>query len=184
MAERPVSSNWGWSLALGVLLIVLGIAAITTPLIATLAVGIMVGWLLLIAGIGQIVSAFGARGWGFLGRLSLGVLYLFIAWQLLTKPIFGTLTLTLLLVGYFVAEGVIKILWAFQLRPDSGWLRLLVGGALPVVLGVMIWLHLPSSAAWAIGLLVGVNLLFSGWTWVTLAIESRRALESSSPSTA
>ncbi|MCI0591173.1 MAG: HdeD family acid-resistance protein [Gammaproteobacteria bacterium] len=171
-----LEKNRGWFLALGIVWIVLGTVAIITPFMATLAIELLIGSLFLIGGIAQLIHVFTGEAWkGFFLHLFGALLALLAGGLLLWYPLGGVISLTLLLVAYFIAEGVSKIILAFQVRPKGNWGWLLFSGVIAIVLAGLIWAHFPSSAAWAIGLLVGINMLFGGWTLVMLAIAARSA---------
>lgn len=177
-ARQHIAEKWGWFLALGIVLILVGIAAICFPLVSTIAAKFFLGWLFLIGGVFLIIHAFSAQGWGgFLWSLLIGVLYLIAGGYLAFFPLTGLLTLAILLAILFVAEGIMEIIMAFRVHPSDGRIWLLLSGIAALVVGVLIFLGLPSSAGWALGLLVGINLLFSGWSYVFLAMSGRRAKE-------
>ena len=176
--RRLIAEKWGWFLALGIVLIVAGLAAIAFPLLGTIAVKILLGWLFLIGGVLMIMHAFQAPGWqGFLWELLVGILYAVAGAYLAFFPLTGLLTLAILLAVMFIIEGVFEVIQAFRVRPHEGWGFLLLSGIAALAVGVLITLSLPSSAEWALGLLAGINLLFSGWSYVFLALAGRRAHE-------
>jgi uncharacterized membrane protein HdeD (DUF308 family) len=177
--RRLIAEKWGWFLALGIVLIIVGFAAIVFPLISTIAAKIMLGWLFLIGGVFMVIHAFSSQGWqGFLWSLIIGILYLVAGGYLAFFPLTGLLTLAFLLIILFAAEGIFEIIMAFRVRPHEGWGFLLLSGIAALAVAVLIALDLPSSATWALGLLVGINLLFSGWSYIFLALAGRRAHES------
>jgi uncharacterized membrane protein HdeD (DUF308 family) len=170
-----LSRNWGWLLALGILMIVLGAVAVAAPVVATIAVQFMLGWLLVTSGIAEGIHAFMVQGWrGFLLELLSAVLYLGVGVLLLVNPMEGALALTIVLAAFLVVEGIFKIIMALRVRDHDGWGWLLASGTLSVVLGVLIWAQRPASGLWVIGLLVGIQLLFTGWSLVMLALAARR----------
>jgi uncharacterized membrane protein HdeD (DUF308 family) len=161
-------------IALGVVLVVLGAAAIGAPIITTIAVKGVLGWLFLIAGIAQVIHAFYSSGWkGFLLNLLIGILYAVVGVWLAFLPLTGIIGLTLLLAIMFVAEGVFKFGLGFQVKPLDGWLWVVFSGVASIVVGALIFLGLPTSADWSIGLLVGINLFLSGVTFLVMAITAR-----------
>lgn len=177
-SKKLIADKWGWFLALGIVLIVAGLAAIAFPLMGTIAAKILLGWLFLIGGVMMIVHAFQAPGWqGFLWELLIGILYAFAGAYLAFFPFTGLITLALVLSVLFIIEGVFEVIMAFRVRPHDGWGFLLLSGIAALAVGVLIALGLPGSAVWALGLLVGINLLFSGWSYVFLALAGRRAHE-------
>jgi uncharacterized membrane protein HdeD (DUF308 family) len=176
--KRLIAEKWGWFLALGIVLIVAGLAAIAFPLLGTIAVKIMLGWLFLIGGVMMIMHAFQAPGWqGFLWELLVGILYAVAGAYLAFFPFTGLITLAIVLAVLFIAEGIFEVIQAFRVRPPEGWGFLLLSGLAALAVGVLITLSLPSSAEWALGLLAGINLIFSGWSYVFLALAGRRAHE-------
>jgi uncharacterized membrane protein HdeD (DUF308 family) len=177
-SRRLIAEKWGWFLALGIVLIIVGFAAIVFPLFATIVAKTFLGWLFLIGGVFMIIHAFSAPGWsGFLWSLLVGILYLVAGGYLAFFPLTGLLTLALLLIILFAVEGIFEVIMAFRVRPHEGWVWLLLSGLAALAVGVLIALDLPGSATWALGLLVGINLLFSGWSYVFLALAGRRAHE-------
>jgi len=174
--RKLITAKWGWFLALGIVLIVAGLAAIAFPFLSTIAAKIMLGWLFLIGGVVMILHAFNAPGWrGFIWELLIGILYLVAGAYLSFFPLTGLVTLAILLAALFIAEGVAEVIMAFQVRPHEGWGWLLLSGIAALAVGVMIGMDLPGSATWALGLLVGINLIFSGWSYVFLALAGRKA---------
>jgi uncharacterized membrane protein HdeD (DUF308 family) len=167
--QTVISEHKGWFYFLGILLIILGVAAIAFPFVTTIAVKIFIGWLFLIGGVLQIVHAFSTRAWSeFLLDLLIGVLYLIVGGWLAFFPLTGIITLTLLLALLFIIEGIVEFGIAFRIRPHSGWVWMLLSGIVAIAVGVLLIANLPSSAAWAIGLLVGINLIFSGFAYLFL----------------
>jgi uncharacterized membrane protein HdeD (DUF308 family) len=126
---EALSRNWGWLLALGILMIILGVIAMAAPVVATIAVQIMLGWLLVISGIAEGIHAFMAKGWrGFLLELLSAVLYLGVGILLLVAPLQGALALTMVLAAFLLVEGIFKIITAFRVRDHRGWGWLLASG--------------------------------------------------------
>jgi len=167
----------GWYIAAAILFIVVGLFAIIEPTVAGLGVALLVGWLLIFGGISHVISAFeggGARR--VLFQILAGVVFLLGGYYLLSHPLMALGTLTLLLAAVILVEGVCEIVTYFRLRDEqaSGWM--LANGILALVLGGMIWLQWPSSSVWAIGTLVGVNLLFTGITRLMVGLTGRRLI--------
>jgi uncharacterized membrane protein HdeD (DUF308 family) len=174
-ARAQIKQNWGWFLALGIVFVLAGLAAIAFPLLSTIATKIALGWIFLAGGVLMILHAFSASGWrGFLLGLLIGILYVVAGGWLAFFPFTGIITLTILLAALFLAEGVLEVIMAFRVRPHEGWAWLLLSGLVAVAVGVMIAMQLPSSAAWAIGLLTGINLLMTGASFIALALAGRR----------
>jgi len=174
-ARRAIAERWGWFLALGIVLLLAGVAAIAFPLLSTIAAKVALGWIFLAGGAMLIFHAFSIKEWrGFLLGLLLGLLYLVAGGWLAFFPFTGIVTLTILLAALFLAEGVLEVMMAVRVRPHEGWGWLLLSGLVAIAVGVLIAYELPSSATWAIGLLAGVNLLSTGVSFVVLALAGRR----------
>jgi len=173
-AATFVKKSVGWSIGLSVFMIVAGILAVASPLAAGIAIDVLVAWLLVFSGCVHLVFAWYTRSTGgFLWELLVGILYIFIGVYLLMHPVAGLLSLTIALAAYLLLESVLEFALGFKLRPlpGSGWL--LFDGVVTLILGVMIWRSWPSSSAWAIGLLVGVSMLFSGTSRLMLSLAAR-----------
>lgn len=164
------------SLLWGVLLIVLGMFAIASPLIAAVAVDVVIAWLIVLAGVVHLIIAFHTREAGrMVWRLLVGLAYVAFGVYLIARPAVGVASLTLVLATLFLVEGILDIALFFQARGIRGSAWLLVDGIITLLLGLMIYLQWPSSSAWAIGTLVGVSLIISGVTRVMLALAVRKA---------
>jgi uncharacterized membrane protein HdeD (DUF308 family) len=168
--------HWKLFLIEGIILIVLGLIAIVVPPIATLAVAILVGWLFLISGILGLVTTFWMRhAPGFWWSLLSAVLGIAAGIVLLARPLTGVLSLTLVLIVFFVIEGAASIMFALEHKRElSGrWGFMLASGIIDLIIAAIILMGLPGSAAWAIGLLVGINMLFGGSALVAMAMHAR-----------
>ena len=164
----------GWLIAIGVLFIILGLLAIAEPLLAGLAIALLVGWLLIIGGVVHFVAAFGGGGaWRVIVQVLLGILYLVGGVYFLTHPLLGLGTLTLLLAGIILAEAVLEIVVYFLHRQAHGSTWLLFNAVITLFVGGLIWFHWPSSSVWAIGTLVGINLLMSGFSRLMVGMAAR-----------
>lgn len=178
----PDTSKRGFSSSpwVGVLLILLGIAAIALPVFSTLFVETWVALILISAGAAKLVYAFQTRdSGGFIWKLLLGILYVATGVMLFFYPRTGILTLTLLLGSFLLTEGVFELILAFRLRPQQNWLWVLGNGIITLLLGVMIWFQWPFDAPWVIGTLVGFSVLFSGISRVMLGVN--RSTDQSNP---
>ena len=167
--------NSGFLIFLGIMTVIFGVVAIGSPLITGVAVAVFVGFLLLASGIAQIVHALKARQWGtgFWGT-AIGVLGVLAGFLMIFRPLVGLVTMTVLLAIYFLVDGISEIIAAFKIKPDQGWGWVLFNGIIAVVLGLMIWRQWPVSGAWAIGLLVGIHILITGWSMIILGTGARR----------
>jgi uncharacterized membrane protein HdeD (DUF308 family) len=173
---QSVREHWVLFLVEGIVLVVLGLLAIVLPVVATLAVAILIGWLLLISGVVGLITTFMARQTpGFWWALVSALLAIAAGIVLLVWPGGGALSLTLLLVVFFVIEGVASIMYALEHKKElSGrWGWMLASGIVDLVLAAMIYVGLPSTAAWALGLLVGINMVFGGSSLIAMALYAR-----------
>jgi uncharacterized membrane protein HdeD (DUF308 family) len=171
LVETAVAENRAWFIILGILLMVLGVIAIAFPLMTTIAVKILLGWLFLIGGFVQVVQAFSTQKWSaFFLSLLIGALYVLAGGWLAFFPLTGIITLTILLAAMFIAQGVLEFGMAFRMRPRPGWVWMLISGLIAIIVGLLIFAGLPSSAVWAIGLLVGINMISSGFAYLFLAL--------------
>ncbi len=171
-----VHEHPGRFIALGVVFVILGLLAIFVPLFAGVTVTILLGWLLVVGGVAEVVHAVIDRRWGGSGWTIFSALVSVVAGVLLvSSPVRGKLFMTLVLAVFLVAEGVLKLGRALSHRGLTLWGWLVFDGLVTLVLGVLLWLNWPSTAAWALGLLVGVELLLSGTSMVALGLGAGRA---------
>jgi uncharacterized membrane protein HdeD (DUF308 family) len=173
-----VRDHWKALLIEGILLVIFGLAAMIVPPAASLAVTILLGWLFLISGIVGLALTFYARELpGFWWSLVSAALAVLAGLILLAQPAQGVLTLTIVVGAYFLAEGVATIMYALEHRRElSGrWSWMLIAGLMDILIAAIIIMGLPGSALWAIGLLVGINLLFGGATLIGVALAARNA---------
>ncbi|MBU6464691.1 MAG: HdeD family acid-resistance protein [Bradyrhizobium sp.] len=172
-----VRQHWKAFLFEGVLLAILGLGAMIVPPLASLAVTIFLGWMFLVSGIAGLALTFWARQMpGFWWSLISAALAIVAGIILLARPVQGTLTLTIVVGAYFLAEGVVTIMYALEHRRELSerWSWLLVAGIVDIVIAGIIIAGLPGSALWAVGLLVGINLLFGGASLIGMALAARR----------
>lgn len=173
--SSAIHAHWRLFLAEGIIMMVLGLLAIAVPEVASLAITIFIGWLFFIAGIFRTISVLQHRGMpGFAWSLLTAVLAIVLGLVLILRPIAGVLTLTIWLGAFFIIEGIAAILLAIEHRrhlPSWGWV--LFSGLVDLLLAYLIWDGWPSSAGWAIGLLVGINMVFVGLSLIMTALAAR-----------
>ncbi len=175
LASREVRQHRGWFLFLGIVMMLVGFGALLFPFLATLAGTLTLGVLLLVAGLFGMIHAFRVRPWkGFWLGLLTSFLTLVIGVLLLGFPMEGIMTVTLLITALFLVSGVFRTILAFQLKPHDSWGWILASGILALLLGILVITQLPEAALWFIGILVGVDFLFSGWWLLTLAMSTRK----------
>ncbi len=164
---QSLKANRGWLLVLGIAYVILGWVAIGYPMAATIAIEMLLGYLLLAGGIIAVIGAFFSGNWKNLILILLsGILYLFVGFFLVTNMKEGIITLTLLLAAFLLVEGIFKIIHAFQIKTAANWVWILISGIASVILAVMIWAEFPQSSAFVIGLLVGIYFLINGFSLI------------------
>jgi uncharacterized membrane protein HdeD (DUF308 family) len=175
-----IHDSWGWFVALGIALIVLGAACIVSNIAATLATVLVFGWLLLIGGVFALIQAFRTRTWsGFFLCLLSALLRGFTGYLLIRYPITGEISLTLILASFFIVGGTFRAIGAGALQfPQWGWAAL--SGIISVALGVMLLVQLPVSSLWFIGLAIGIDFIFDGGAFIALGSALRRVPSSRS----
>ena len=176
--SAAVREHWKAFLIEGILLVVLGLAAMIVPPLASLAVTIVLGWMFLISGVAGLVLTFWARQMpGFWWSLISAALAVSAGIILLARPMQGILTLTIVVGAYFLAEGVATIMYALEHRRELSerWSWLLVAGLMDILIAFLIISGLPGSAEWAIGLLVGINLVLGGASLIGMALAARKS---------
>jgi uncharacterized membrane protein HdeD (DUF308 family) len=171
---QHAAKSAGWLIALGVVTVLTGFMAVASPLIAGLSVTVLVGIAMVIAGVARTIGAFRAGSFG-QGALALigGILSLVAGVVMVARPGLGLEALTLMLGAYLLVDGVSGAALAFQVRPHRGWGWMLLGAVLGVILGFMLLKEWPLSGLWAVGTLVGINLISSGATLVSVGSAAR-----------
>jgi uncharacterized membrane protein HdeD (DUF308 family) len=171
-----IHRHWGLFLFEGIALIVLGGLAVLLPAVASLAATVFLGWILLLSGVLGLVATIRARSApGFGWSLISAIIAIVAGAVLLAQPVQGTLSLTAVLIAFLLIEGVASILYALEHRKGlSGrWSWMLTSGIVDLVLAVILLAGLPGTAAWALGLLIGINMIFGGWALVWMALQAR-----------
>ena len=174
---QHLRNDWLWLLLFGILMAVCGAAAIIFPALSVLisiSIPVVLGVALMVAGVATIITSFWAGKWtGLLVQLLVGILYLVVGFMITDKPVQSAVVMTLFLASFFMVVGVFRMVAALVVQfPYWGWA--LLNGAITFLLGMIIYRHFPQGALWILGLLVGLELLFHGWTWIVLAMAIRR----------
>jgi len=178
MAEAilDVKRASGWSIVLGILMIIAGIIAMFAPWEAGLVITLVVGWCAIFNGFAQIVFGFRTHGgWHIALEIILGIIYIIAGIYLLMHPLGGLLALTLFLAAFLLVYGVFALVLAFQLRPRQGWGWVLFDGIVTILLGILIWAHWPFNSGWVVGTLFGISIFVSGITRLMMSLALRRA---------
>jgi uncharacterized membrane protein HdeD (DUF308 family) len=170
-----IHAHWKLSLAEGIVMMLLGLLAIAVPEVATLAITLFIGWLFFVGGIFRALSVLQHRTMpGFAWSMLTALLAILLGLILILRPISGVLTLTICLIVFFIVEGIAAIFLAIEHRRHlASWGWVLLSGLVDLLLAYLIWDGWPSSAAWAIGLLVGINMVFLGLSLVMTALAAR-----------
>lgn len=183
--EKPIKSlllqgikeNSGTTMFIGVILLITGALAIAAPLMAAISITLMIGALMIVSGFAECILAFkaGAFGRGILVFL-MGALMVVVGIFLMTQPLASVMSMTLFLAAYFVVSGFLELFAAFSIRPAEGWGWILLNAVVTILLGFMIFEEFPVSGIWAIGILFGIKLLFSGAMLLGLGMSVRRGV--------
>jgi uncharacterized membrane protein HdeD (DUF308 family) len=170
---HALRNQWWCFLLLGIALVVLGSLCIIDPFIPSFASVLFLGFLLIAAGITQIVSAFWAGKWsGMLIHILIGVLYVVVGYMMVDAPVLNLVLITKFIAIFLVVSGAFRIVAALVVRfQDWGWA--LLNGGVTLLLGIIINRQLPEAALWVIGLFIGIEMIFNGWAWVMLALGLR-----------
>jgi len=166
--------NWGWFLAFGIVLLLLGIAAVARSVIATVASMVFFGWLLLFAGVIEFVHAFMVGKWaGFFLHILVALLFGITGALMVIRPVISAEAITFVMSVLFVIAGLYQLFASLRThQPGWGWQAL--NGSLSTIMGVLLFAQWPVSGLWAVGLFVGIDLIFYGWSWIALALSLRK----------
>ncbi len=169
-----IRENSGWTIGIGVLLVILGVLALASPMLTGISVSIMVGILVAMGGIAQLI--FAAKAGQGIWPYATAILSICAGIYMASHPIVAVGTLTVILAFFLFALGVTEVMMAWQVKPAKGWIMTLITGILSLALGVMIWGEFPVAGALAIGVLLGVKLLFSGFMLISLGSAAKKTL--------
>ena len=174
-AGRVMGRAWGWLVLVGIISLIGGVLALANPFAATITVVQITGAFFLVMGILQIIHAFRMRGWGgFLWSLVLGILTLFIGVALFRNPFGGAVSLTIVVAALLLLMGILKCLFAFQMRPLGGWGWGVLSGAVSILLALAIFAYFPVSALTVLGFFLGVELVSSGIWLIMIGMAARK----------
>ena len=170
---EELRKRWGWFLGLGILLVVLGMIALGSSVVMTLATMVFVGWLMIVGGVLEAVHAFNCKGWsGFFIDLLTGILYAVVGFMIVANPGATAVALTLLISMFLIFGGIFRIVVAVAVRFHN-WIWLLLHGIINLLLGIAIWQQWPLSGLWVIGLFIGIDMVFNGWSLVMLGLAAK-----------
>ncbi|MFC7071053.1 HdeD family acid-resistance protein [Halobaculum lipolyticum] len=174
-ASAEALRNWRYLLGVGIVFSLLGAVAILAPFVTGIGLSYLLGGVVLAGGVAALVQALRVRTWrATIWQGLLAVVYVVAGVMLLANPLVGLVALTLLLVAYIAVSGVVEIAMGLRLRPAARWSWFVASGALSLALAALLWIGFPSTAAWAVGLLVGVHFLTTGVALIAAGYETRR----------
>lgn len=174
----PLRRNWGWLLAAGIALVILGVLGLGASALLSVASAIWFGAMMFAGGVVMLIDAFRHSGWkSLLMHVLIGLLYLGVGIMTFINPVVATASLTLLAGCALVAAGIFRIIVAFQTRPTPVWIWVLVSGLLSLALGGMILAQWPASSFWVLGTFLAIELIFQGWACIALAMAIRSTFD-------
>jgi uncharacterized membrane protein HdeD (DUF308 family) len=172
----PLRDKWGWIVALGVVYVIAGVIALGSVVMATIAAVWVVGIMMIIAGVFEVIHSFQIKTWGrFLFWLLLGVLYVIAGFIAFRDALSFAIWLTLLLGAALVASGIVRIFLGFNMRGGTPWGWVVASGVVTLLLGIIILVQWPYSGLYALGIILGVDLVFAGASWIGLGLGLRNA---------
>ncbi|MEO1209012.1 MAG: DUF308 domain-containing protein [Cyanobacteria bacterium J06638_20] len=175
---QDIRNALSWAIALGILIMLIGLLAILQPYVAAIAATLLVAWFFLLSGVARLIYAIQTRKEGrFIFKLLASLLYFVAGFSLISQPISGSIIIALLVGVAIALKGALQIVFAFQMRPHSGWIWMLLSGFAGIVLGILIWSQGAIASAAILGLLFGLELLFDGLGLTLFAWAGRHALQ-------
>ena len=171
----PLRAKWGWIVALGVVYLITGFIALGSMMMATVASVLVVGVMMIIAGVTEVIGAFQMKSWGkFLIWALLGVLYIVAGFLTFENPLFAAVLLTLFLGASLLASGAVRLFLAFSMKRESPWVWVALSAVITLLLGLLILARWPVNSVYILGLFLGIDLIMAGAGWVSLGFSLRR----------
>jgi uncharacterized membrane protein HdeD (DUF308 family) len=168
---EPLRAKWGWIVALGIIYVLAGLIALGSVVTATVASVLVVGIMMLIAGVAEVINAFQVKSWGkFLLWILLGLLYIIAGFVAFENPLLAAAILTLMFGAALVASGIMRIILAFSMKEGTPWIWVVLSGAITLLLGLVILAHWPVSSLYILGLFLGIDLVFAGVGWISVGL--------------
>jgi uncharacterized membrane protein HdeD (DUF308 family) len=172
---EPLRAKWGWIVALGVVYVIVGFIALGSVVTATAASVLVVGIMMVIAGVAEIINAFQVKTWGkFFLWLILGALYVVAGFVTFENPVLAALVLTLMLGAILAASGIMRIIVAFSMKEGTPWIWAVVSGIVTLLLGLIILARWPVSSLYVLGLFLGIDLVVAGACWIGIGLGLRQ----------
>ena len=171
----PLRAKWGWVVALGVVYLITGFVALGSVVLATVASVLVVGVMMIIAGVAEVINAFQLKSWSrFLLWALLGLLYIVAGFMAFENPVFAAVVLTLVLGVSLFASGAMRIFLAFSMKRETPWVWVAISGAITLLLGLLILARWPVNSVYILGLFLGIDLIFAGASWLGIGLGLRR----------
>jgi uncharacterized membrane protein HdeD (DUF308 family) len=171
----PLRAKWGWVVALGVVYVIAGFIALGSVVVATVASVLVVGVMMIVAGVAEVFSAFQVKSWGkFLLWVLLGALYILAGFATFENPLLAAALLTLVLGASLVASGIMRIVLAFSMKQETPWIWVVLSGVITLLLGLLILAHWPVSSIFVLGLFLGIDLIMAGASWIGIGLGLHR----------
>jgi uncharacterized membrane protein HdeD (DUF308 family) len=171
----PLRAKWGWILALGIVYVIAGFVALGSVVMATVASVLVVGVMMIVAGVAEIISAWQCKGWGrFLLWALLGLLYIIAGFFTFENPLLAAVILTLLLGASLIASGIVRIFLAFSMKREQPWIWVLLSSIITLLLGLLILARWPVSSVYVLGIFLGLDLVMAGASWIGLSLALHR----------
>lgn len=168
-------AKWGWIVALGAVYLVAGFVALGSVVMATVASVIVVGAMMIVAGVTEVIGAFQMKSWGkFLIWALLGVLYVVAGFLTFENPLFAAVLLTLFLGASLIASGAVRLFLAFSMKRESPWVWVALSGAITLLLGLLIVTRWPVNSVYILGLFLGFDLIMAGAGWVSVGLSLKQ----------
>jgi uncharacterized membrane protein HdeD (DUF308 family) len=171
---QPLRAKWGWIVALGIIYVIVGLVALGSVAIATAASVLVVGIMMVVAGIAEVFNAFQVRTWGkFALWLLLGALYIFAGIITFQNPLLAAVLLTFMLGVALVISGAMRLIIAFAMKESTPWGWVALSGAITIILGLVILARWPVSSVYVLGLFLGIDLVIAGASWIGIGLDLR-----------
>jgi uncharacterized membrane protein HdeD (DUF308 family) len=172
---EPLRAKWGWIVALGIVYAIVGLVALGSVVTATVASVLVIGIMMVIAGVAEVINAFQVSTWGkFVLWLLLGVLYIIAGLATFENPLLAAAFLTLVLGMCLIVSGITRAVLAFSMKEGMPWIGVLLSGAITLILGLMILARWPVSSLYILGLFLGIDLLVAGVSWIGIGLGLKR----------
>lgn len=169
-------NRWGWFVALGVVMIVAGVIALSSLLLATVASVLVVGSMMIVSGVFEVIHGIQMKRWGrFFLWIAIGILYVAAGLFAVLNPLFASAVLTLLLGGFLVFAGLVRVFLGMNMRANTPWVWVVASGVITLLLGAIIVLRWPVSSLYTLGIFLGIDLIFAGISWLSAGLLFRRA---------